>query len=98
VRASGSAAGSAGRPHFDYSRSCYLQFFGEVLLECHHSNNSLYLSLNAANASDLEKERPAHFRRSPLYKQRPGASDQQRCALSPVGNVMLITNIQFGSL
>ena len=36
----------------------YLQFFGEVLLECHHSNNSLHLSLNAANASDLEKERP----------------------------------------
>ncbi|MFY9835424.1 MAG: hypothetical protein WAK55_02960 [Xanthobacteraceae bacterium] len=34
----------------------YLQFFGEVLLECCHSNNSPYLSLNAANASDLEKE------------------------------------------
>jgi hypothetical protein len=38
----------------------YLQFFGEVLLGCHHSNNSLYLSLNAGIASDLEKERLNH--------------------------------------
>ena len=38
----------------------FLQFFGEVLLGCHHSNNSLYLSLNAGIASDLEKERLNH--------------------------------------
>ena len=34
----------------------YLQFFGEVLLECHHSANLLELSHKTAKARDFEKE------------------------------------------
>jgi hypothetical protein len=41
----------------------YLQFFVKHLLECYYSTNLLQVSRNAANASDLEKEKPKHSRR-----------------------------------